>query len=120
MILEETGKTTSVNPIEIMQEIMENPYIYMHGPEHHILVGAALLAAYKNAGGKVDSFEDALEEMRHRGSEYPGGACGMWGCCGAAVSTGIFIEHYFKGYTAYRKILGKSKPYDCQSIRGNR
>lgn len=43
----------------------------MHGPEHHILVGAALLAAYKNAGGKVDSFEDALEEMRHRGSEYP-------------------------------------------------
>ena len=50
VIMEETGKTTSVNPIEIMQEIMENPYIYMHGPEHHILVGAALLAAYKNAG----------------------------------------------------------------------
>ena len=27
VIMEETGKTTSVNPIEIMQEIMENPYM---------------------------------------------------------------------------------------------
>ena len=22
----------------------------------------------------------------------PGGACGFWGCCGAAVSTGIFVS----------------------------
>ena len=34
----------------------------------------------------------ALEEMRSRGSKYPGGACGMWGCCGAAVSTGMFVS----------------------------
>ena len=33
-----------------------------------------------------------MEEMRARGSEYPGGACGLWGCCGAAVSTGIFMS----------------------------
>lgn len=114
VIMEETGKTTSVNPIEIMQEIMENPYIYMHGPEHHILVGAALLAAYKNAGGKVDSFEDALEEMRHRGSEYPGGACGMWGCCGAAVSTGIFMSIILKATPLTGKSWGRA---NCMTAR---
>ncbi len=76
---------------------MENPYIYMHGPEHHVMVGAALLTAYKNCGGYdkhggQEAFEEALKEMRARGSEYPGGACGLWGCCGAAVSTGIFMS----------------------------
>ena len=82
------------DPLAIMQELMENPYIYMHGPEHHVMVGAALLTAYKNCGGYEncggqEAFEKALEEMRARGSEYPGGACGLWGCCGAAVSAGI-------------------------------
>lgn len=32
---------------------------HMHGPEHHILVGSALLTAYKNAGGELD-FKAAL------------------------------------------------------------
>ena len=61
------------------------------------MVGAVLLTAYKNCGGYEErggreAFEEALEEMRARGSEYPGGACGLWGCCGAAVSTGIFMS----------------------------
>lgn len=30
--------------------------------------------------------------MKSRGGEYPGGACGLWGCCGAAVSAGIFMS----------------------------
>ncbi len=89
--------STEKNPLAIMQELMENSYIYMHGPEHHVMVGAALLTAYKNCGGYEErggreAFEEALEEMRARGSEYPGGACGLWGCCGAAVSTGIFMS----------------------------
>ena len=35
-IMRECGVTASKNPIEIMQKIMEDPYIYMHGPEHHV------------------------------------------------------------------------------------
>ena len=89
VILRECETTASRDPIEIMRKLMEDPYIYMHGPEHHIMAGAALLAAYYNCGGQID-LKEALEEMRSRGSKYPGGACGMWGCCGAAVSTGIF------------------------------
>ena len=79
------------NPLIMAQEMMKNPYIYMHGNEHHVLVGAALLTAYHNAGGEVN-FAESLEEMRQRGSKYPGGSCGFWGCCGAAVSVGMFLS----------------------------
>ena len=75
----------------IAQNIMEDPFIYMHGPEHHTMVGAALLTAYKNAGGDID-LKSALAEMHERGKQYPGGSCGFWGCCGAAVSVGMFIS----------------------------
>ena len=34
----------------------------MHGPEHHVMVGAALLTAYKNAGGNID-LEKSLAEI---------------------------------------------------------
>lgn len=91
VIIDGCFKTECKNPIVIMQELMENPFIYMHGPEHHVMVGAALLAAYHNSGGKIE-FAGALEEMKGRGSEVPGGICGLWGCCGAGVSSGIFMS----------------------------
>ena len=82
---------TSKNPVEIINKIMKLPFCHMHGPEHHIIVGSALLTAYKNAGGKID-LEKALTEMKNRGSQIPGGACGFWGACGAAISTGIYMS----------------------------
>ena len=54
------------------------------------MVGAALLTAYRNAGGKLD-LEAALQEMHSRGKAVPGGACGFWGACGAGVSAGQFV-----------------------------
>lgn len=63
----------------------------MHGPEHHVMVGAALLTAYKNAGGSLD-LEASLSEMMNRGKSVPGGACGFWGACGAGISSGMFIS----------------------------
>lgn len=81
----------SKNPYRIALQLMENDFIHMHGPEHHVLVGAALLTAYKNSGGEID-LEKALREMEIRGKKVPGGACGFWGCCGAAVSLGMFIS----------------------------
>ena len=81
----------SKNPYEIAVQMMETPFIHMHGPENHVLVGAALLAAYKDAGGDIE-LDTVIEEMKKRGSQVPGGTCGFWGCCGAAVSTGIFVS----------------------------
>lgn len=84
-------KSKSMNPIEMIQEMMVNPYIYMHGPEHHIMAGAALITAYYNAGGDID-LERSLVEMEKRGSQIPGGVCGFWGSCGAGISTGMFVS----------------------------
>lgn len=81
----------SKNPIEIIEKMMKMDFCHMHGPEHHVMVGAALLTAYKNAGGEVD-LEKALSEMYSRGKAVPGGACGFWGACGAGISTGIYVS----------------------------
>ena len=82
---------TSGNPVVILNKLMRLPFCHMHGPEHHILVGCALLTAYKNAGGVID-LQKALVEMRNRGKSVPGGACGFWGACGAGISSGMFIS----------------------------
>ncbi len=44
----------SRDPVVILERMMEQPFCHMHGPEHHIMVGAALLTAYKNAGGAIE------------------------------------------------------------------
>lgn len=94
LCLEETSK----DPICIMKKLMSQPFCHMHGPEHHVMAGAALLTAYKNAGGDLD-LPDALLEMSNRGKSVPGGACGFWGACGAGISSGMFVS-----------ILSKSTP----------
>ena len=81
----------SKDPVTVMEHLMDLPFCHMHGPEHHTMVGAALLTAYRNAGGEVDLLR-ALPEMIRRGKEVPGGVCGYWGACGAGISTGIFIS----------------------------
>ena len=82
---------TSKNPIEILRKMMQMPFCHMHGPEHHVMVGAALLTAFKNAGGDID-LHASLLEMMNRGKSVPGGACGFWGACGAGISTGMFVS----------------------------
>lgn len=94
--------SSSKDPIEIIRTLMEQPFCHMHGPEHHIMVGAALLTAYHNAcggatasgttaGGELD-LRRALLDMMTRGKKVPGGTCGFWGACGAAISTGMFVS----------------------------
>ncbi len=83
-------KETSKDPIEIIGKMMAMPFCHMHGPEHHVMVGAALLTAYKNAGGDIN-LEESLGEIIKRGKKVPGGACGFWGACGAGISSGMFI-----------------------------
>ena len=81
---------TAKDPLVILEKMMSMPFCHMHGPEHHVMVGAALLTAYKNAGGELD-LEKSLQEMYRRGKAVPGGACGFWGACGAGVSAGQFM-----------------------------
>lgn len=92
VITELCRASRSRDPIALMTEAMRQPSVHLHGPEHHVLVGAALLAAYRNCGGPVEDFDRALGAVVFRGKQVPGGACGYWGCCGAAVSAGIFVS----------------------------
>lgn len=80
----------SKDPIVILESMMGQDFCHMHGPEHHIMVGAALLTAYHNAGGELD-LRRALLDMLTRGKKVPGGTCGYWGACGAAISAGMFV-----------------------------
>lgn len=60
----------STDPIAILDRMMALPFCHMHGPEHHVMVGAALLTAYKNAGGELD-LPAALSEIHSRGMAVP-------------------------------------------------
>ena len=84
-------RETSSDPIAIIEKMMDMPFCHMHGPEHHVMVGSALLTACKNAGGDFN-LSDALTNMYRRGKAVPGGVCGNWGACGAAISSGIFLS----------------------------
>lgn len=98
MTIEEKGrqiildiqKETGVNPVKIFQNIAKKDYINMHGPEHHVLDGACILVAYKNAGGEIN-LEAALEKLFQEGIRMPGAMCGLWGICGAITSVGAAL-----------------------------
>ncbi|MBD3187942.1 SAM-dependent methyltransferase [Candidatus Bathyarchaeota archaeon] len=82
-------KTTSPNPMEILELVLRHPKVKLHGPEHHVLVPAAILAAVKNSGHDVPM--GFMKQVKERAGKVPGGTCGFWGACGAAVGVGIAI-----------------------------
>lgn len=90
-IIEACLKMNSRNVIEIFNNIAQQDFIRIHGPEHHILDGAALLTAFYNAGGNID-LEKSLNELMKRGLQMPGATCGLWGVCGAVSSIGAALS----------------------------
>lgn len=85
-------KTDKNNPIEMAIELMKNSNINMHGPEHHFLVPAVLLASYYNILKQGDDRAKKLRIARERAKQIPGGICGNYGNCGAGVGAGLFIS----------------------------
>ena len=81
----------STDPIALVRQMMAMPFCHMHGPEHHVMVGAALPTAYKNAGGELE-LEPALREIASRGRAVHG--------------------HRDPLHTAGRRALGPEQPHD--------
>jgi len=73
--------------LALLTTLRRHPAIPMHGPEHHALVPAVILTAYRNLGGAVS--DEQLATVIKRGLSVPGGFCGFAGTCGAAVGVGI-------------------------------
>ncbi len=75
--------------MEMALNLMRSPQVKMHGPEHHFLVPAVLLAAYFNVKKDHEQKVVKIKEARARSSKVLGG---FYRDCGAAVGTGIFIS----------------------------
>lgn len=84
-------ESRETDPVELFLQAVKLPGIHMHGPEHHSLVPCVLLTAYRNQGGNID-LDTAIPEAVRRGRQVPGGFCGFWGACGAAVGSGIYAS----------------------------
>lgn len=82
--------TNSTSPVAILEQAMAHPSVPMHGPEHHIMVPAIIVASVRNTGYPVP--EDAIEKAISRAVKVPGGWCGFYGDCGAAVGVGIAVS----------------------------
>ena len=72
------------------KQIAEKEYVSIHESEHHILDGASLFVAYKNAGGEID-LEQALDRLMAEALGCRGAMCGLWGICGAITSIGAAL-----------------------------
>ena len=79
--------------LALLQLIRSHPSIPMHGPEHHAMIPGIFLACYRNSGGGIDSRE--ILTGINRGADVPGGVCGFWGACGAAIGIGIGVSTIF-------------------------
>ena len=90
-IIEACLKENSKNPVSIFYNIAQMDFVRIHGPEHHILDGAAILTAFYNAGGEIN-LQNSLHELMKRGLQMPGATCGMWGVCGSVTSMGAALS----------------------------
>ena len=79
--------TKETDLLSLLTTLRSHPAVPMHGPEHHAMMPGIILAVYRNCGGKNDT--DIISAGIDRGSKVPGGACGFWGTCGAAIGAGI-------------------------------
>lgn len=92
-LIDQYCRTTPLkDPYLIAATLMKNPRINMHGPEHHFLVPAVLLAAWYNRLLNPVLKDTSIIKARRRAEEIKGGVCGSHGTCGAAIGTGIFMS----------------------------
>jgi predicted RNA-binding Zn-ribbon protein involved in translation (DUF1610 family) len=83
----------SRDPAALALTLMAHPALNMHGPEHHFLVPAVLLASYAEIKNVRREEKAALiRKARQRSEDVKGGFCGLHGACGAGIGTGIFVS----------------------------
>lgn len=98
-IIELCMTSASRDPISIIEQMMALPTCHMHGPEHHVMVGAALLTAYHNAGGDID-LRSALTEMMNRGRSVSWRRLWLLGCLRRRNQHRDVCIHHFAVYAA--------------------
>ena len=64
------ASTKSTDPLEIIEQVMAHPSIPIYGPEHHVIVPAAIITAGKNTSYPAP--KEAIEKAIERASKVPG------------------------------------------------
>ena len=83
----------TLGAMEVAEILLALPGLPMHCPYHHFLLPAALLtAAHMGKHGSAEQLERDLKIAKERAGAVPGGTCGQYGCCGAAIGVGIFVS----------------------------
>lgn len=93
LILKECIAYLETDPISFANRIMENELVNIHGPEHHYLVPAVLLACYSNRVEDLSNLVSALNTIRTRMVKIPGNICGTHGGCGAILGAAAFVSY---------------------------
>jgi len=83
-----------LSPSQMAVKIMAAEGFPMHSTHHHYLVPAVLITAACIAENKdEDTFSEYLGTAEKRGMKVPGGYCGEYGACGAAIGCGILCRY---------------------------
>ncbi len=93
IIISQCNKYSGLNAIELAESIMDLSKIKIHGPEHHLLVPAVMLAIWcnaKNISKEIKS--ELLNEARNRALKIQDGICATHGACGGSIGVGIFFS----------------------------
>ncbi len=80
-------EATETDMLEILARLRKHPSIPVHGPEHHALMPAVIVTAYRNSGGLIE--DDLIATAIRRGNQIIGGSCAFTGICGSATGVGI-------------------------------
>jgi hypothetical protein len=99
-------RSSENDPFILTGRIFSSPAFRLHGPEHHFLVPAVLIAAFYNHTREPGKKERGIKNARHRAGMVKGGSCGLLGDCGAAVGAGIFVS-----------IITGATPASCEEWR---
>lgn len=81
------ARSTETDPVALFFALRRSHLFPLHGPEHHALAPAAFLTAYRNRFGALP--QARLDAAIDRAAQLPGGTCGYWGACSAALGIGI-------------------------------
>jgi hypothetical protein len=94
IILQETSK----DPVLLFESVIQklsntwtaSDQLPFHGPWHHGIVPAVLIAALKN--NNYDFLDEDVKEAFTRGLKIPAGGCGFCGTCGGGTGVGIAVS----------------------------
>ena len=78
--------STETDLVALLRRIRRHPAMPIHGPEHHALVPAIIVTAYRNTGADIP--DERIRTAIRRGSTIAGGSCAFLGVCGAAAGVG--------------------------------